>query len=89
LVGVRFEVRPYNTTVVFYKTVSGINLDAINNKILETLIAGPQGSGAIARSIGLSRQSTVERLRNLNSLGFIRQEGEGPKTVYHLSKLFK
>lgn len=89
LAGVRFEIKPYSTTVVFYKTLSGVDLDATNLKILETLTSGSKGSGSIAKAIGLSRQSTVERLRNLNALGFIRQQGEGPKTTYVLAKLFQ
>ena len=87
LVGVKFIIKPYNTTVVFSKNISKIDLDSINLKILETLASGSKGSGEIARSIGLSRQSTVERLRNLRSLGFVKQEGEGPKTKYTFSKL--
>jgi len=87
LVGVKFNIKPYNTSLVFSKNVSKIDLDTINLKILETLATGSKGSGEIARAISLSRQATVERLRNLRSLGFIKQEGEGPKTVYTYSKL--
>lgn len=87
LVGVRFSPRPYNTTVTFTKTLSRIDLDPINLKILEFLSAGSSRSGAIAKTVGLSRQAAVERLRNLKTLGFIKQEGEGPKTTYILSKI--
>jgi len=86
LVGVKFSPRPYNTTVTFTKTLSRIDLDSINLKILEILSAGTKGSSAIAQSVGLSRQAVVERLKNLRTLGFIRQKGEGPKTIYELSK---
>ena len=89
LAGVEFYVRPYSTTVIFQKALSRINLDTLNLKILEALTGEPKGSGSIAKSIGLSRQSTVARLKNLHSLGFIKQEGEGPKTTYTLSKLIK
>lgn len=89
LAGVKFQVKPYSTTVIFYKTLSKINLDKMNTKILESLTNGSKASGAIGKSIGLSRQSTVERLRNLSSLGFIKQEGEGPKTIYTLTKTIK
>jgi len=86
LVGVKFSPRPYNTTVIFTKSLSRIDLDPINLKILEVLSTGEKGSGAIAESVSLSRQAAVERLRNLRTLGFIQQEGEGPKTVYKISK---
>lgn len=89
LVIVKFIVKPYNTTVIFSKSLSRIDLDKINLKILEALASGRKGSGEIAKLIGLTRQSTIERLKNLRSLGFIKQEGEGPKTIYLLSKLLK
>lgn len=89
LAGVKFEVKPYSTVVIFFKTLSGIDLDPTNRKILETLTSGPKRSGLIARIIGLSRQATIERLRNLNVVGFVKQEGEGPKTTYVLTKLIK
>lgn len=86
LVGVKFSPRPYNTTVIFTKSLSSIDLDPINLKILEILSTESKGSGAIAQAVNLSRQATVERLRNLRTLGFIQQEGEGPKTTYKLGK---
>lgn len=88
LTGVKFSPRPYNTTVSFIKTLTSIDLDAINLKILDSLAAGSKASGAVAQEIGLSRQAAVERLRNLTNLGFIKKEGEGPKTVYELGKVF-
>ena len=72
--------------MIFTKSLSRIDLDPVNLKILEVLSAGEKGSGAISKSVSLSRQAAVERLRNLRTLGFIQQEGEGPKTVYKLSK---
>lgn len=86
LVGVKFSPRPYNTTVIFTKSLSSIDLDPTNLKILEVLSAESKGSSAIAQAVSLSRQATVERLRNLRTLGFIQQEGEGPKTTYKLGK---
>lgn len=86
-VGVEFAVKPYNTMVCFRKNLSKVNLDSTNQKILEFLANEPKGSGEIAKVIGLSRQSIVDRLRSLTLLGFIKQEGEGPKTVYAFSKL--
>lgn len=86
LVGVKFSPRPYNTTVIFTKSLSSIDLDSINLKILEILSTESKGSSAIAQAVSLSRQAIVERLRNLRTLGFIQQEGEGPKTTYKLGK---
>lgn len=86
LVGVKFSPRPYNTTVTFSKTLARIDLDTTNLKILESLSGGTKRSSAIAQIIGLSRQAIVDRLKNLRTLGFIIQEGEGPSTIYKLSK---
>lgn len=89
LVSVQFNPKPYNTTVIFRKSASGVNLDSTNVKILELLSTGPKGSSIIAGGISLSRQAAIDRLKNLRTLGFIRQEGEGSKTVYALSKTLK
>lgn len=86
-VSVNFLVRPYNTTVIFSKDTSKLNLDDINQKILEVIASAPKGSGEISKAIGLSRQSTIDRLKNLHSIGIIRQEGEGPRTVYVYNKI--
>lgn len=86
-VSVNFLVRPYNTTVIFNKNISRITLDDINQRIIEAIASEPKGSGEIAKAIGLSRQSTIDRLKNLRALGIIKQEGEGPKTVYTFTKV--
>lgn len=84
---VDFQVKPYNTAVIFKKVTSSLNLDETNKKILEVLSTGERGSGEISRAIGLTRQATIDRLRNLKLLGFIHPMGEGPKTIYVLTKL--
>lgn len=89
LVGVTFSPRPYNTAVTFTKSLSKVDLDPINLKVLEFLSGEPKASSSIAQAVGLSRQAAVERLRNLRKLGFIRQDGEGSKTVYETTKTIR
>lgn len=84
--GVQFVVKPYNTAVIFQKIISKMNLDELNRKILDNLVVGPRGSGEIAKIIGLTRQATIDRLKSLRLLGFVHTEGEGPRSVYLLSK---
>ncbi len=86
LVNVKFVIKPYNTTVVFDKVMSRIDLDTTNQKILEILGGEARSSGDIARVVGLSRQAVVGRLRNLRTLGLVSQVGEGPRTLYRYSK---
>lgn len=86
LTTVEFVVKPYNTTVIFNKSLTDINLDQINLKILESLKSGVKQSGEISRIIGLSKQATIDRIKNLRLLGFVKQLGEGSKTIYELGK---
>jgi ATP-dependent DNA helicase RecG len=86
LTDVYFELRPYNTTVVFKKVRFGIDLDDINTKIIEFLAGGAKSSSEIAKYTGISRQAIVGRLNNLKLLGIVIQIGEGSKTAYQLIK---
>lgn len=84
LVNVYYHIKPFFTNVTFKKDKK-IKLDKIEEDILNIIKReGSASSGKLAREIKLSRQTVVERLRNLANSGLIRKQGKGRGVKYLL-----
>lgn len=89
LSNIRFDIKPYMTTVIFEKNTKNISLDKINQNIINFLAGGNKQTRELTQVAGLSRQATISRLKDLIALGFVDVIGSGPKTFYKLNKILK
>lgn len=77
---VDFDVRSSRVDVILQKTSP--ELDDIDRKIISMLKNNPMRSGEIAERIGMSKVATLQRLKKLMEMGFIKKIGSGPGTRY-------
>lgn len=77
---VAFSTAPNRFSVTFQKKTGSLT-DETDRRILDA-IREPRRSGEIAREVGLSRPTVVRRLKTLEGLGLVRQEGAGAHVRY-------
>jgi len=70
------------TKVVFE---ARLEISVEEQRILELLEKGPMSSSALAKELGLSKKTMVERLNNMVARGLIVKEGRGPATRYKIA----
>jgi len=89
LVNIHFELRPYQTRVIFRKEKAP-GLDEIDLKILGSVDSlNGSKSTDIAMGLPVSQRTVVSKLNNLVILGFLSREGLGRATLYRLVRKIK
>ncbi len=81
-VNVEFKTAPNKFEVIFKKDMTKL-IDETDEKILALLIT-PKKSSEIAKEIGLSKPTIIERLKRLEKLKLIKKEGKGPRIRYRV-----
>ena len=77
---VEFNVTSSKVDVIFSKSEG--NVDEIDRKIVAMIRNNPMSSSEIARTVGLSKVSVLNRLKKLIAMGVVRRMGSGPTTRY-------
>lgn len=82
LTNVYFHLKPFMTELEFCKD-KNIQIDQLSEKIIQFLKLGSKRSSDIAKFTGLSKQTVLNRLDHLFSLGIILKTGKGPQRKYY------
>ncbi|HEU4591768.1 MAG TPA: metalloregulator ArsR/SmtB family transcription factor [Steroidobacteraceae bacterium] len=69
--------------MAYHKALQSIS-DPTRRSVLETLRAGPQAVGEIARKLPVSRPAVSQHLKVLKDAGLVKDRAEGARRVYYI-----
>jgi DNA-binding transcriptional ArsR family regulator len=69
--------------MAYNKALQSIS-DPTRRSVLETLRAGPQAVGEIARKLPVSRPAVSQHLKVLKDAGLVKDRAEGARRVYYI-----
>src|SRR4029453_6300019 len=69
--------------MAYHKALQSIS-DPTRRSVLESLRAGPQAVGEIAKKLPVSRPAVSQHLKVLKEAGLVRDRSEGARRVYYI-----